>query len=266
MSFQWTAIAVVLYCEIALTLFFLLPFISSRRWKKILQSRLVQTVSRFANYYFSIFMVLLGLCFIDSIREMRKYQNMEKAPSSMSSPVGTIEHINMRLFRAQRNFYIAGFSLFLWFVLRRLVTLIIAESNQLDIMQEREAAMHDEMEAHKTKVRELTERLDQANEAAIAGDSADNGAQELHSTYDRLRGQLEANRQVENLGDGSTDRELQDELQATKEHLDATKTELADARHELRDAQEELERLVTDHQHLEVKYNSLVESGGNNTE
>lgn len=31
---------------------------------------------------------------------------------------------HMRLFRAQRNFYIAGFSLFLWIVLQRLMSLI----------------------------------------------------------------------------------------------------------------------------------------------
>ncbi|VEN62682.1 unnamed protein product [Callosobruchus maculatus] len=30
----------------------------------------------------------------------------------------------MRLFRAQRNFYISGFSLFVWFVIRRLVIVI----------------------------------------------------------------------------------------------------------------------------------------------
>uniref|UniRef100_V5HA24 Endoplasmic reticulum transmembrane protein n=1 Tax=Ixodes ricinus TaxID=34613 RepID=V5HA24_IXORI len=35
---------------------------------------------------------------------------------------------SMKMFRAQRNFYIAGFSLFLWLVIRRLVTLISAQA------------------------------------------------------------------------------------------------------------------------------------------
>lgn len=36
---------------------------------------------------------------------------------------------SMRLFRAQRNFYISGFSLFLSLVIRRLVILISAQAN-----------------------------------------------------------------------------------------------------------------------------------------
>ena len=35
---------------------------------------------------------------------------------------------NMRMFRAQRNFYISGFTLFLYFVIRRLIILIIKEA------------------------------------------------------------------------------------------------------------------------------------------
>lgn len=37
----------------------------------------------------------------------------------------------MRLFRAQRNFYIAGFSIFLTLVIRRLVILISAQAQLL---------------------------------------------------------------------------------------------------------------------------------------
>lgn len=54
------------------------------------------------------------------------------------------EHLNvelqhsMRLFRAQRNFYISGFSLFLTLVIRRLVTLI---SSQAQLLAQSEASM-----------------------------------------------------------------------------------------------------------------------------
>lgn len=44
----------------------------------------------------------------------------------------------MRLFRAQRNFYISGFSLFLALVIRRLVILI---SNQANLQAQSEASM-----------------------------------------------------------------------------------------------------------------------------
>lgn len=44
----------------------------------------------------------------------------------------------MRLFRAQRNFYISGFSIFLVLVIRRLVTLI---SSQAQLLAQSEASM-----------------------------------------------------------------------------------------------------------------------------
>lgn len=45
---------------------------------------------------------------------------------------------SMRLFRAQRNFYISGFSLFLSLVIRRLVILI---SDQANLQAQSEASM-----------------------------------------------------------------------------------------------------------------------------
>lgn len=45
---------------------------------------------------------------------------------------------SMRLFRAQRNFYISGFSIFLTLVIRRLVILISA---QAQLLAQSEAAM-----------------------------------------------------------------------------------------------------------------------------
>lgn len=44
----------------------------------------------------------------------------------------------MRLFRAQRNFYISGFSIFLTLVIRRLVTLL---SSQAQLLAQSEASM-----------------------------------------------------------------------------------------------------------------------------
>lgn len=60
--------------------------------------------------------VIMSVAAADAIREMRKY-------SAELSDQGRGEHghhldaemqAHMRLFRAQRNFYISGFSLFLW--------------------------------------------------------------------------------------------------------------------------------------------------------
>lgn len=57
----------------------------------------------------------------------------------------------MRLFRAQRNFYIAGFSIFLTLVIRRLVILISA---QAQLLAQSEASMR-QAESATTAARSL---------------------------------------------------------------------------------------------------------------
>jgi len=61
--------------------------------------------------------------FADSIREMYVYTGKDKQVdvAGASTPAAQ-EHILMRLFRAQRNFYITGISLFLLIVLRTMLT------------------------------------------------------------------------------------------------------------------------------------------------
>lgn len=49
--------------------------------------------------------------FVDSIRELRKYAGVEV--TDMKTPHAEV-HAHMKQFRSQRNFYIAGFALFLW--------------------------------------------------------------------------------------------------------------------------------------------------------
>lgn len=72
----------------------------------------------------------------DSIREMTKYSgDLNTDHHSGSRHVDAELQHSMKLFRAQRNFYIAGFALFLFLVIRRLVTLITALA-QLDIQVE----------------------------------------------------------------------------------------------------------------------------------
>jgi B-cell receptor-associated protein 31 len=52
--------------------------------------------------------------FTDAIREMRKYSDeQETGEHSHGAHLDTQIQMHMRLFRAQRNFYISGFALFL---------------------------------------------------------------------------------------------------------------------------------------------------------
>lgn len=55
---------------------------------------------------------MIGL--VDSIREMRKYTISGKDKVLMTSQMGTVEHMEMKLFRAQRNLYITAFAMFLY--------------------------------------------------------------------------------------------------------------------------------------------------------
>uniref|UniRef100_A0A8B9ZTK7 Endoplasmic reticulum transmembrane protein n=1 Tax=Anas zonorhyncha TaxID=75864 RepID=A0A8B9ZTK7_9AVES len=118
-----------------------------KRWQKIFKSRLVGLAVAYGNTAFVVLIVILVLLLLgeppgpagggsvcvpppfliilpppDAYRETRKYDASERA--ALPSSPGALEHFHMRLFRAQRNLYLAGFALLLSFLLRRLVTLI----------------------------------------------------------------------------------------------------------------------------------------------
>lgn len=128
MSLVWTLIATFLYAEIAIVLLLVLPVASPYRWQKFFKSRFLAMLGRQAQMYFYLLIGVLVLFLLEAIREMRKYSHHEHE--------GEV-HLNiemqhsMRLFRAQRNFYISGFSIFLTLVIRRLVTLISAQAGLL---------------------------------------------------------------------------------------------------------------------------------------
>ncbi|XP_065161615.1 B-cell receptor-associated protein 31 isoform X2 [Atheta coriaria] len=135
MSLQWTLIAGFLYIEIVVVLLLVLPIASPKRWNSLFKSRFLQGLQAQAGIYFMILLAVLVLFLLDAIREMRKYSHHGD---------GEHKHLdaemqeNMRLFRAQRNFYISGFALFLSLVIRRLVSLI---SSQAGLLAQSEAAL-----------------------------------------------------------------------------------------------------------------------------
>merc|ERR1711983_303453 len=109
-------------------------------WNKVFKSRFLKGLENQLIYYFYVLVAILILFFLDAIREMQKYSSEElqqKAAGGMSHLDAQMQ-MHMRLFRAQRNFYIAGFALFLCLVIKRMVSLI-TENASLDI--EKEAAM-----------------------------------------------------------------------------------------------------------------------------
>ncbi|XP_061575263.1 B-cell receptor-associated protein 29 [Cololabis saira] len=123
MTLQWTAVALFLYVEIGIIVILCLPFISARRWQRILKLSIWSFMANFWNRVFLTMIIILIVLFLDAVREVRKYSAKELGADVKLQP-NMFDHMHMKLFRAQRNLYISGFSVFLWLVMKRLITLI----------------------------------------------------------------------------------------------------------------------------------------------
>ncbi|XP_063608757.1 B-cell receptor-associated protein 31-like [Penaeus indicus] len=191
MSIQWTLIAGVMYAELAVTILLLIPIISPQRWHSIFKSRFLRSIGNMSHIYFKVFLGILSLFFLDAIREMRKYSHelSEQQRGDHGYHLDAEMQAHMRLFRAQRNFYISGFSLFLWVVLQRLMTLI---SNLAVAMAEGHAALKQAKTASETAAQLLKQdkadkEEDQQKEANVS-----NEIKELKEDKRRLEAERDA--------------------------------------------------------------------------
>lgn len=166
MSLQWTLIAGFLYAEILVVLLLVLPVASPYRWQKLFKSRFLQAITSQASWYFGLVLFVLVLFLCDAIREMRKYSSAEEAEKH--AHLDAEMQVNMRLFRAQRNFYISGFTLFLSLVIRRLITLI---SQQAVLLAQSEAALQQAKSATSTARQLMSQK---------GGEAAQNNSNEAH--------------------------------------------------------------------------------------
>jgi len=204
MSLHWTLIAGFLYTEIGFLMLLLIPFISPKVWHKLFKSKLLKGIENQFIYYFYVLVTILILFLLDAIREMRKYseEQFEEQNSHASSHLDMQMQTHMRLFRAQRNFYISGFALFLCLVIRRMIGLLVANAT-LDV--EREAAMKQAQSASRaaeamlaggdassdgSTAKELAEKLAKAEKelgkALKDVESMKSQSENLTNEYDRL--------------------------------------------------------------------------------
>lgn len=208
MSLQWTLIATFLYFEIGIVLLMVLPVASPKRWQRVFKSRILQLVSAQASVYFLVLLGVLVMFLLDAIREMHKYSS---EPESTHHQLEVEMQGNMRLFRAQRNFYISGFSLFLALVIRRLVTLISAQATLLaqaeanmrqaqsatiaarSLLAEKgagEAAQNDSNETYTREISSLKAKLslvqDELAKEKLDKSALKSQADGLNKEYDRL--------------------------------------------------------------------------------
>uniref|UniRef100_A0A023EKH9 Endoplasmic reticulum transmembrane protein n=1 Tax=Aedes albopictus TaxID=7160 RepID=A0A023EKH9_AEDAL len=117
MSLVWSLIASFLYVEIFIVLMLVLRWPAPSDGNGYFKSRFLAMLSRQAQTYFYLLLFVLVLFLLEAIREMRKYSHVDPAAEQHLN-VG-MQH-SMRLFRAQRNFYISGFAIFLSLVIRTL--------------------------------------------------------------------------------------------------------------------------------------------------
>jgi B-cell receptor-associated protein 31 len=217
MSLQWSLVAGFLYVEIVVLLIMLLPYISPQRWLKIFRSRILHSLGAQTALYFYGLIGLLCLLFLDAIREMRKYSN-EEYDLNVNPKAEMQAH--MKLFRAQRNFYISGFALLLSLLIRRIATLL---SVQGSLLAQNEAA------------------LKQAK-------SASDAAQKL---MDDNKGQGSSGGK----GTKSTEenQKLETELQNLKKEIETVKRDRDAVKSQAESVSKEYDRLMQEHEKLQRK-------------
>ncbi|XP_009978190.1 PREDICTED: B-cell receptor-associated protein 29 [Tauraco erythrolophus] len=192
MTFQWTAVAAFLYGEIGVILVLCLPFISPLRWQKIFMIPLWSKMAVFWNKMFLTIIVLLIILFLDAVREVRKYSAVHVNEKAVNINTNAFDHIQMKLFRSQRNLYLSGFSLFLWLVLRRTVTLLTQLAKGMASHAALETQVNDATEAAKKYMAE-NERLQEALNEKGSGrkDSAEASDEKLKKEVEHLKAELQ---------------------------------------------------------------------------
>ena len=222
----WSSIAGFVYVEVATAAILLLPFISSQRWQKIFRSNLVQKCASYSHIYFNVFIAILSLVFLESIREMRKYSSALE-DVDLKNNRETELSAQVKLFRSQRNFYISGFALFMWFILRRLV-----------IQTSKQAHLEAECEASQKQAK-------QANAAAqLLLDQQDNTSNKKKET------------------DITEEKSVAQQLDKTKEDLVKTKMELKKALNDLEAFRKQAEGTNREYDRLLKEHAKLQDAAG----
>ncbi|KAJ8374017.1 hypothetical protein SKAU_G00045970 [Synaphobranchus kaupii] len=227
MTLQWTAVALFLYVEIAVLLILCLPFISAKRWQSVFRLRIWNRVAGFWNKGFLAMIIILIVLFLDAVREVRKYSGAQEGKDSKMHP-NMFDHLHMKLFRAQRNLYISGFSLFLWLVMRRVITLI----NQLATALLNGAALQTQTDGANEAAKKYMEDNEQLKQALDDG-KVDKGSPKVKEA---LRKEVQ---------------KLSEELGNAKDALKKSHTEMETMRKQTEGLTHEYDRLLTEHQRLQ---------------
>lgn len=235
MTIQWTLAAGFLYTEISVLLLFCLPFISAKRWNQLFNSRFVAALFAYGNFYFNVIALVMALLLLDSIRESRKYSKMESTAQVdlHNNPQAEIM-AQMKLFRAQRNLYISGFSLFLLIVLRR-VGKLLSKNSVLEASNEASLRQAQNVSQQCEKLMEENNELKKAIE----------GTEGKTETKTETKDEDKMNQELKELREALEDKSKK--LSERSEELERTKKDLAALKEQAAGLTREYDRLLEEH-------------------
>uniref|UniRef100_A0A8C0JIA3 Endoplasmic reticulum transmembrane protein n=1 Tax=Chelonoidis abingdonii TaxID=106734 RepID=A0A8C0JIA3_CHEAB len=169
-----------------------------------------------------------------------KYDDVTEKVNLQNNP-GAVEHFHMKLFRAQRNLYLAGFSLLLSFLLRRLVTLI---SQQASLLASN-AAFRKQAEGASDAAKRYMEDNDQLKQVGQAGvDVGERPAEGPGATEQNEALQAEL-------------KQLKEELATSKRAAEKAESEALAMRKQAQGLTQEYDRLLEEHGKLQVSHGPM---------
>lgn len=176
--------------------------------------------------------IILIVLFLDAVREVRKYSGKEVGTDAKLQPT-MFDHLHMKLFRAQRNLYISGFAVFLWLVMKRVITLI----NQLASVAGTTAALQVQADNANQAAKKYMEDNELLKQTLMEG----KGDKATAEGMELLRKEVE---------------KLKEELKTSGDALKNSQSEADVMKKQMEGLAREYDRLLKEHQELQNRQDS----------
>lgn len=134
MTIQWSLVAIFLYCELLFIAILLSPFIPATAWHYLFELRFLKFVRSKSKVVFALLNIILFFLLFDSMIDMDRYDPEEHVKLTLNAE----NLLHLKRFRSQRNYYIAGFSIFLMWITRMAIAHVLTEAT---LMAETESTM-----------------------------------------------------------------------------------------------------------------------------
>eukprot|EP00188_Purpureofilum_apyrenoidigerum_P005316 Plantae.Rhodophyta-Purpureofilum_apyrenoidigerum.ctg6813.p1 GENE.Plantae.Rhodophyta-Purpureofilum_apyrenoidigerum.ctg6813~~Plantae.Rhodophyta-Purpureofilum_apyrenoidigerum.ctg6813.p1 ORF type:complete len:197 (+),score=36.28 Plantae.Rhodophyta-Purpureofilum_apyrenoidigerum.ctg6813:202-792(+) len=123
----WVATFVLLCVEVVLCAVMMVPLPRSF-WRQISSILKITAVSNVVTFFVRFLILGLALGVFESVQIIRRLQDKAEGSNDMYAAL-SVSQKKQRMFRAERNLYLAGFCLTLIFVIQRVIQLATENSN-----------------------------------------------------------------------------------------------------------------------------------------